>query len=189
MRRNKPCIQVSNSQLVPDPEPDPDAASLVPAELPLAPAFAFRGSGIFRILLNATNWTGLNFLKSLRYQPIPDRKKKYLQRDQGVIWVIVLYSDMCRWLYSWIGLSTKYARFQEVGNRCSKESDMRQGSRWDVHWERDVHRSFQHFTSQYICGVFSLDRFRLGTTATCAGCWRARWRGCGRCLSDRRWCW
>ena len=68
-------IQAPNSQLAPDPDPDPDpdaeGASLVPAELPLGPAFAFRGSGIFRILLKATNWTGLNFLKSLRCQPIP----------------------------------------------------------------------------------------------------------------------
>jgi hypothetical protein len=71
----KLCIQVSNSQLAPDPDPDAEGASLVPAELPLMLAFAFRGSGIFRILLNATNWTGLNFLKSLMYQSFPDENE------------------------------------------------------------------------------------------------------------------
>jgi hypothetical protein len=63
---HKLCIQVSSPQLAPDPDPDAEGASLVPAELLLVLAFAFRGSGIFRILLNATNWTGLNFLRSLR---------------------------------------------------------------------------------------------------------------------------
>jgi hypothetical protein len=125
----KLCIQAPNSQLAPDPDPDAEGASPVPAELPLALAFAFRGSGIFRILLNATNWTGLNFLKSLMYQSFLDENGVCLQRDQSVIGVIVLYPNMCRWLDSWIRLSAEYTRFKEVGNRCSKESDMRRGTR------------------------------------------------------------
>lgn len=107
----KLCIRVSDSQLVPDPDPDAEGASLVPAELPLALAFAFRGSGIFRILLNATNWTGLNFLKSLLYQSLSVEIGLCLQRDQSVIWIIVLYPNMCRWLDSWIRLSAEYTRF------------------------------------------------------------------------------
>jgi hypothetical protein len=119
---HKLCIQAPNSQLAPDPDPDPDGASLAPAELPLVLAFAFRGSGIFRILLNATNWTGLNFLKSLICQPFPGDNGCCVQRDQSVIWVIVLYPNMCRWLDSWIRLSAEYTRFKEVGDRRSKGS-------------------------------------------------------------------
>lgn len=85
----------------------------------MVPAFAFRGSGNFRILLKATSWTGLNFLRSLIRQSVPAQLQKDSQRDKSVIWVVVLYGNVCRWFDSRIRFSVENTGFEEIGDRCS----------------------------------------------------------------------